>query len=625
MNLNLNLKRLITTATSVTLLLLVAACGGGSGAGAGISGDSPADSSPKASGFSGTAAVGAPLVGSVTVKDAIGTTRGPTPIGGNGAYQVDVTGMTPPFVFRAQGEANGQKYIVHSVATAADANGTINITQLTDLVVANVARQTASSYFEQFEEKNASADKTTIDAQVKALTDKLTLILQALGVDAAVDLLRTPFTPLKDALDRALDAIRVSIDDTTNTATISTLVNSSRISYDLATGPAAAAPLSADNIASGASDMDLVKKAVTDFGAKFATGLPNPGDLTPLLATGFLNDDVNGITFANQVSEESLWVGGAFTDITIHGIDYSNTTNGASTPTARISFTILAKGGIELGRLPDWRVRRDTDGIWRLHGNRRALNLEGFVSTTKIQYASYECRSTGLNFNIENTNTSNDGGSIAYILVTGPGLPAGGVRYDAPLLGGRWQIKGTNPGRSNYIMASSCSNGTPDQPVSDATIAAIPAKAVYTLTGYASDGVKVIFPTGTSNSNTSGTYAITIERGPLTLAELAASTGFPSITAPTTTDFSSYVAGELKVTASNVTPSKSVWVRLMQNTVSGDSGRDTEKTALPKTDGSISTTFSFPALTGGDTIASRRLSVESPDAYRRNFFSAYQF
>lgn len=615
---NITLKRLGSVFASALLFFSIAGCGGSSNS------TNPApDSAPKAASISGTAAVGAPLIGTVTVKDALGVIRGPSDIGANGAYKVDVTGMTAPFVFRAQGEANGQKYIVHSIATAADANGTINITQLTDLVVANVAHQTASSYFEQFKDKNASADKAAIDAQVKALTDKLTLILQALGVEAAVDLLRTPFTPLKDALDKALDAIHVSIDETANTATISTLVNSSRISYDLATGPATAAPLSADNVANGASDMDLVKKAVTDFGAKFATGLPTPSDLTPLLATGFRNDDVNGATFATQMSEESLLVGGAFTDITIHGIDYSSTTNGASTPTARISFTLQAKNGIELGRAPDWRVRRDTDGVWRLHGNRRVLALEGFVGMSSIKSASGECRSTGLNFNIENFDTSNDGGTVAYILVTGPGLPGGGVRYDAPLLGGRWQIQGTNPSRTNYIMASSCP-GVVNQPVPDATIAAIPANAVYMVTGYTSSGTKVIFPTGTTNSNTSGAYGITVERRPLTATELAASTGFPIIATPTASDFAAYASGNLTVTATNVTPSKSVWVRLRQNTTP-DLARDVENTALPAANGSISTTFSFAALGAGQTIDSRRLSVESPDAYRRNFYSAYQF
>ncbi|RYZ35486.1 MAG: cytochrome c, partial [Sphingobacteriales bacterium] len=48
-------------------------------------------------------------------------------------------GLTAPFVFRAEGRAGGSIYVLHSAATSADVGGTINITPLTDLVLANVA------------------------------------------------------------------------------------------------------------------------------------------------------------------------------------------------------------------------------------------------------------------------------------------------------------------------------------------------------------------------------------------------------------------------------------------------------------------------------------------------------
>ena len=52
---------------------------------------------PKTSTITGVAAVGAPLTGTVTVKDAAGVSK-TVGIGANGSYSIDVTGMTAPFV-----------------------------------------------------------------------------------------------------------------------------------------------------------------------------------------------------------------------------------------------------------------------------------------------------------------------------------------------------------------------------------------------------------------------------------------------------------------------------------------------------------------------------------------------
>lgn len=593
-------------AISVAVAMALAACGGGSG--------TPADNSaPTTTVVSGTAAVGAPLVGTVTVKDALGATKGPFAIGANGTYSIDVTGMTAPFVFRASGTANGETYTVHSIATAADANGTINITQLTDLVVANIAGQLAQNYFDNFGPSgNAdAATKAAIDAEVSKLKEKLLPVLTALGVDASIDLLRTQFTPLSSALDKALDVINVSVDSTTNVATISTLVNTITITDDLAkkaAEEAAPATLSADNVATADSDRDLVKKAVTDFGAKFASGLPLASQLTPLMTTGFLNDDTNATSFANDISTQARFVGASFTDIEIHGIDYSDPTK----ITARVSFSIKNSDGVELERVPNMRVRKSsTDGIWRLHGNQRVLDLSGYAHMVK-GISTDTCVMTGLEFGIEDTNTGNNGGTIAYILVTGPGLPLAGLRYDAPGLGGKWKINGAST--PYYVMANSCS-GT--QTVSDANIAAIPDNAIYTLTAYTAAEAMVTFPSGTSD----GKYNIKIPRRPLTLAEAKASDVFPVIGSPTFTDFSNYTSGALAITASNVYPLRAAEIYLAQNTSTADF-REARSDVVPASGGTLSSSLSLTAA-GSGTINWRTMYAESRDAYRRRLSATY--
>jgi len=593
-------------AISVAVAMALAACGG-----SGTPAANP--SQPSTNVVSGTAAVGAPLVGTVTVKDALGATKGPIAIGTNGAYSVDVTGMTAPFVFRATGTANGETYTVHSIATAADANGNINITQLTDLVVANIAGKLAQNYFDSFGPSgNAdAATKAAVDAEVSKLKEKLLPVLTALGVDASIDLLRAKFTPLSSALDKALDVINVSVDSTTNIATISTLVNTITITDDLAkkaAEEAAPATLSADNVATADGDRDLVKKAVTDFGAKFATGLPLASQLTPLITAGFLHNDVNGTAFTNDISTQSSFVGASFTDIEIHGIDYSDPTK----ITARVSFSIKNSNGVELERVPNMRVRKSSvDGIWRLHGNQRALDLSGYAHLIK-NVSTDTCVMTGLEFGIQDQNAGNNGGTIAYILVTGPGLPLAGLRYDAAALGGRWKISGAST--PYYMMANSCS-GT--QTVSDANIAAIPDNALYTLTAYTAADAAITFPSGTAD----GKYTIKIPRRPLTLAEAKANDVFPVIGSPVFTDFSNYSSGALAITASNVYPLRVGEIYLAQNTTTADF-REARSDVVPASGGTLSGSLSLTAA-GSGTINWRTLYAESRDAYRRRLSATY--
>src|SRR5690606_33343252 len=150
--------------------------------------------------LSGTAAAGAALVGTVTVKDSTGKTR-TVPIGAGGGYSVDVSDMTGPVGLRASGSVGGHTYTIHPATV--DATKAINITPLTDLIVANIAGQIAENFFD-----NPDARKLTpevLEQQQTALRQRLEAVLTALGVDAAVDLLHTQFTADHTKLDAALD------------------------------------------------------------------------------------------------------------------------------------------------------------------------------------------------------------------------------------------------------------------------------------------------------------------------------------------------------------------------------------------------------------------------------------
>ncbi|WP_035056457.1 hypothetical protein [Andreprevotia chitinilytica] len=605
---NSKLKQ-ISLALAGAALFTLAGCGGDS--------STNSNASIPAVNISGVAAVGAPLVGTVTVKDALGATK-TVSIGDNGAYVVNVAGMTAPFVFRATGTVNNQSYTVYSIATSADDNK-INITQLTDLVVANIAGQIAQNYFDKFEQNsNASAaTKTAVDAEVAKLKEKLLPVLTALGVDASIDLLRTQFTPKASALDAALDVIQVSVDASSSIATISTLLNSTTISDDLtvkAASETSPPTLSSDNISSttattATTDAAAVKQVLTDFIGKFAKGLPAAADITPLLTNSFLLGDVNGTNFANAVTANAALVGGSISNITIHQIDYSDLTK----ITARVSFTLLDKNGVEIEHEQSWRIRKGTDGVWRLHGDQRVLQLSAFPHEVINLSSAQNCRTTGFEFEIQDFNTANNGGTIAYVMVTGPGLPAAGLRYVPPTLAGAyWKIDGQT--NAYYVMGNSCAT---TQPVADSVIAAIPDNAFYTFTAYTAADVKITFPSGTGN----GVYGLTVPRRPHTLSEVQAAS-FPVISAPaSSTVFSTYTSGPLTITASGLNPTKYGRAYLGQNTDTGDF-RDTEVDIASKADGTLNTSLSLTAAASGN-INWRTMRVESIDTYRRVLSSTY--
>ena len=132
----INLHKLPLAAACAAALLL-AACGGGSSS-------SPADPvppvvPPPATTLSGTAAVGAPISGSVVAIDSKGKVSTAVNTGAGGAFTVDVAGMTAPFFLSITGSSGGRQVTLNSIATAA--GQTVNITPLTDLIVSTASGQ----------------------------------------------------------------------------------------------------------------------------------------------------------------------------------------------------------------------------------------------------------------------------------------------------------------------------------------------------------------------------------------------------------------------------------------------------------------------------------------------------
>lgn len=568
--------------------------------------ETPADGKVTGS-IKGTVASGLALIGTVTVKDALGATKTVT-VGENGSYDVPVTGMTAPFVFRAEGTVGGRRTILHSAATAADANGNINITQLTDLIVANVAGQLAANYFDA---GNFSAlTVAELNAEVAGLKAKLLPVLQAMGVEDTLDLLRTSFSPQSSALDKALDVLSVNYAD--GVATITNLVTQQKIEDALSTKAAqeANAPaLPAEGMDKAAADIDAIRKMLANFNTLFATSSPTAEAIRAFLVNGstdrdatysFRHQDESAAVFSSELAADPSLVGGSFVDVAFNRINYTINADNLA-PRAWIDFTHKDKNGVIFSVQEDFQVVKGSDNVWRMRGNSSVLAVDAVA--LNVKNANAGCISTGLEFNIEDLNPNNSG-NAAYVMVTGPGLPSAGLKYvRAGTNGDYWTLTGQGnlDGGRYYRMTTSCAN-TPTAGVSDAVIQSMPQTATYTVTGYTIDG--------TAATITNSEFPITMIRRvarPLTLAEAGAAT-FPTVT--TSAPLSGYNGGTLTVSATGLNPSVATSVALSLVGANG-SQYDDQDVSTGK-DGTASAVFNL-SNAGLGTVQYREARVGTTD------------
>jgi hypothetical protein len=178
----------------ISLFVVVVGCGGG--------GTSPSSS------ISGVAAAGAPLSGNAYLKDSANNTIGPVPIGADGSFSFDVTGLTPPFYLFATGSVESTPYSLYSVTTSS--GGIANINPLTNVIVAAAAGgiDPASVY------NNPTAHPVTKEDLDKAITDLRTLLGPLLAeYDAEnIDPVSDPFAADHTKLDELFDLLAIAVE-----------------------------------------------------------------------------------------------------------------------------------------------------------------------------------------------------------------------------------------------------------------------------------------------------------------------------------------------------------------------------------------------------------------------------
>jgi hypothetical protein len=473
--------------------------------------------------LSGTAASGAPITdtmnGAVLLKDSSSpakTVSSPTDSTGSYSFtSAQIQGFVAPFMLQVSYKVGGTGYYLHSAVTAEDVtsgNATINITPLTDLVIANLGNEIAQTLFANGN-YSSLLTKTALDAGVLALDKLLQPVLLQMGVAGSVDMLRQSFTANGQGLDAVLDALKVTIDPSTKAETITNRLDNASVSGTLSAPPTTPLAASATN---NVTDLQGITATFNSLAALMATA-PAPTS-TLLLAffdqTNFKEDGQNLQTFLQQITSSANIAGGAlaFSDVVLESVPSWVTTVPSGATAYKASFTVLQNASAT--DRSDFIVYK-SNGAWLALGNQLVAKVQ--ISAFEGDNNGVLC--TGMLLNV------NDKGAIGinYAVVTGPGLPAAGVLL----------FNSANSGSNSFTLAAgapSTYNGTSTTQatvpcsfnnvfvMSDAQIQAISTlPAVYTVKLYKDNGT----PSVLTDDVLVATYAPTLLAAPLQSAAVS--------------------------------------------------------------------------------------------------------
>lgn len=185
---------------AIFLSAALAACGG--------SNEAQPDSPSVVSGaLTGTAATGAAIAGgTVEVKCAAGPDPAAVTTGASGSWTASLSGVRLPCKVKVSGGNLPSGTAFHSIAVGL---GTVNITPMTDLVVASLTGQNPAAWYSSV---TAGALGNITGAAVTAAVDKIRAGINVPAFGASVSPLTTPLT-IGDALDKVLDALKAAVPD----------------------------------------------------------------------------------------------------------------------------------------------------------------------------------------------------------------------------------------------------------------------------------------------------------------------------------------------------------------------------------------------------------------------------
>lgn len=551
------IKKILSYVEIATLLvaavLVFSACSGGGGS--------------SSTTLSGTAAAGAPIVGTVTIKDSTTPTAitKTVDIQADGKYTVDVKDLKAPYMVRADGYVGGNEYHLYSAGTSADVGGTINVTPLTDLIVANIAGTVAKTYFDNGAFSNLTA--TQIETQSNALKAKLLPILQSAGVSDSIDLLRASFSTDHTGLDAALDILKVSTDSNTGIVTIKNIITQQQMTSNVATATYTGALTDTTGVQDGITDIKLISDGFKAFSGLFANGVPSETNATLLSLfdkATFLQSGESLAAFLSKITTEKNIVGLSFTNINIISMDKVS-------GIAKVGFNVIQNGKISNDAPEAWFMIKKA-GKWYMQGDQRIADVS---IKSRAEYRPSDINqpiSTGLQLDIEDRG----GKGITSAVVTGKGL-AGPVTLINNINNEWFEIQG-NYGGNLYSMT--------DKQISEIS----DAGEVYTVQLYSGTQLKA-------------TYTEKLKKRPYKISELTAAS-FPSVTSPTMDQLRSFAGGTGTVTWTLPAGLTNDWLSIGISDNVGNSAR--AEYSLVPSDRSKSVTLDSKTSTGQAFIPTNR-------------------
>lgn len=294
-----------------SLVTSLAACGG-------------SDPAPASATLVGTAATGAPVQGTVVAVDINGKLSPVATVNSSsGAYTLDVSGMTAPFLLSTTGTSGGRLVNLTSVATAV--GQTVNLTPLTDLIVATAAGVTGGGALVDTCTPSAGGNtagaaclsalrSATTGTRLRDAVQLVSTMIAPLNV-GGTDPLNGAFTANGEGLDGVLDRILVTPGSGAR-ATV-TLVASQAVIGQLA-GPATAGVAGSltvnqptDKQTQSANAVALVLPQINACMASLAALYPSTGFKPPTAAQvgPFIADNFNAYSI-DRASVISKFISG---------------------------------------------------------------------------------------------------------------------------------------------------------------------------------------------------------------------------------------------------------------------------------------------------------------------------
>ena len=194
--------------TACAVVCVLAACGGGGG-GASSDTATPTPVTPASLTLSGTAATGKAVVGAVAAICSTGT--GTATSLANGSYQITVSGGVLPCIVKITDASSGA--VLHSVATGSGATATVNITPLTELVLAQAAGGKAATLFAGFDAAaQAKVGAAALAAATTSVATALQSVLSLTGINPFTDtLVAANGGAAGNGLDQKLDVLAAGL------------------------------------------------------------------------------------------------------------------------------------------------------------------------------------------------------------------------------------------------------------------------------------------------------------------------------------------------------------------------------------------------------------------------------